>query len=127
MQYDTLIATANFRQSFASQREALKLELRSKLAYYYEGGSFIISPELIMFVKHQIDLNYDEIVVLDSNENPILLKSPSKFLTVITETYVSAANSYYQGFENLRKAHNVESVIEAGPTRKRIRKTKPAK
>jgi hypothetical protein len=102
---------ANYMTTLAGQKQIIKEEFYQNLLYYYNGGVFKVTPELISFVKTLVDFNKDNSSVLvDSNELPIRISDLQEFLKNILSTYYSSVNEYYTKYEQLRKSRSVETL-----------------
>jgi hypothetical protein len=51
------------------------------------------------------------IVLLDSNENPILVENLEVFRDEIFSRYFEVTNEYFQEFDKIKKARSVEKLI----------------
>ena len=104
---------ANYMTTLASQKQIIKEEFYQNLLYYYNGGVFKVTPELISFVKTLMDFGKDLAPVLvDSNDIPINVENIKEFLDNILSTYYSAINEYYTKYEQIRKSRSVEKLTE---------------
>ena len=102
---------ANYMTTLAGQKQIIKEEFYQNLLYYYNGGIFKVTSELISFVKTLVDLNKDaDPVLVDSNEVPINVEDLNTFLKNIMAVYYSAVNEYYTKHEQLKKQRSVESL-----------------
>lgn len=104
---------SNYRQSFSIQRKTLKESIEAKLTYGTNGGIFKIDQSLITFVKFLIDQERTENVpLLDSNGNPVLIPDLKKFLDEILDRYFTSVYEYYEQYQNLKKSRSVEKLID---------------
>ena len=87
---------SNYRQSFSIQRKALKEKIEAKLTYGANGGIFKIDQSLITFVKFLIDQErIENVPLLDSNGNPVLVPDLKKFLDEILDRYFTSVYEYH--------------------------------
>lgn len=104
--------SANLMAVLNIQKQVLKEEFYQNLIYYYNGGVFTLSKELITFVKTLLDLdNIADIVLIDDTDTPIAITDINIFLTDILSAYTSAVNEYHTKFSNLKKSRTVEKLI----------------
>jgi len=104
---------ANYRQTFAIQRKTLKEKIDAKLTYGFNGGIFKIDRSLLNFVEMLIQNNRSQdVVILDSNENPVLVKDLLSFKEEVFDRYFTATNEYFEEYQKIKKARSVESLLE---------------
>ena len=104
---------SNYRQTFAIQRKTLKEKIEAKLTYGHNGGIFKIDRILLNFVEMLIYKDRSEdVVILDVNENPILIKNLVEFREEIFDRYFTATNEYFEEYQKIKKARSVESLLE---------------
>lgn len=103
---------ANYRQTFTVQRKTLKEKIDAQLTYGFNGGLFKIDQTLINFVHTLKQFNRTEnVVLLDSNENPILIENLEEFEEEIFDRYFTATNEYYEEYKKLKSSRSVEKLI----------------
>ena len=103
---------ANYRQTLTVQRKTLKEKIDSKLTYGYNGGLFKIDQTLLCFVNMLESTGRTEnIVLIDSNDNPILIENLSEFKDEILDRYFTSSNEYYNEYKKLKSSRTVEKLI----------------
>lgn len=104
---------SNYMVTLNNQKRVLKERYREQTVYYHLGGQFTVTKDLITFVNMLVDRgNTEDIVLIDDNETPIMVKNLEDFLSDITDTYFNAANEYHAEYEKLRKNRSVEKLID---------------
>lgn len=104
---------SNYMVTLNNQKRVLKERFREQTVYYYKGGQFTVSKELMTFVSMLIEQGNDaDIVLVDDNETPIMVSDLSEFQADILNTYFTAANEYHAEYEKLRKNRSVEKLVE---------------
>ncbi len=104
---------SNFKQSLSIQRKVLKEKLDARLTFGYEGGLFKIDQTLICFVKFLLDEDRKtDVVIIDANDNPVLIKDLSAFKTEILDRYFSAVNESHVEYEKIKKSRTVEALVD---------------
>jgi len=104
---------SNFKQSLSIQRKVLKEKLDARLTFGYEGGLFKIDQTLICFVKFMLDEDRTtDVVIIDANDNPILIKDLTAFKTEILDRYFTAVNESHVEYEKIKKSRTVESLVD---------------
>jgi hypothetical protein len=105
--------TANLMATLANQRRSAFEEFEQNLIYYTNGSSFLITKELIAFVKSMVDLNYTKnVVVIDDNGIPVSIEDLNLFLTNIIDQYYRVANEYFAVYSNIRSKRKIEDLIK---------------
>jgi hypothetical protein len=104
---------ANYQQTFAIQRKALKEKIDSRLTYGFNGGIFKINQSLIAFVQMLLDQGRTSgIPLIDSNDNPILIDDLKSFRDEILDRYFLSSLEYYEEFQKLKKSRSVEKLVD---------------
>ena len=104
------LEASNYRLSLNTQRENSKLKLKNKLAYSENGGIFKITQDFISFI-FALSQKKKEAVILDSNENPIVIKDLEDFFEEIVGIYQEAMNDYLREYENFKKLRTTVKVV----------------
>ena len=102
---------SNYQQTFSIQRKTLKEKVEAKLTYGCNGGLFRIDRNLLTFVEIISTKRTTGIVLLDSNDNPILIDNIADFKDEIFSRYFEATNEYYEQYQQLKKSRSVEKLI----------------
>ena len=103
---------ANYQQTFSIQKKALKEKLNAKLTYGFNGGLFHIDRSLIVFVDSLCNNGRTEgVVLLDSNDNPVLVDDLLSFKDEIFSRYFESTNEYYEQATALKKSRSVEKLL----------------
>ena len=107
------LSFSNHQTTLSTQRRILKEKLNSSLTYGHNGGIFIIDETLINFLQFLISKERTQNVpLLDSNKNPILIHDVEIFLEEIIGVYFSAVLSYYNEYEGIKKRRTVEKLVD---------------
>lgn len=104
---------ANYQYTFTVQRKALKEKIEAKLTYGFNGGLFHIDRNLLTFVQILCDKGrIENVVLIDSNENPILVENLESFKDEIFNRYFESTNEYFESYQKLKKSRSVEKLLE---------------
>jgi hypothetical protein len=104
---------SNYKQTLGIQRKILKEKIEAKLTYGFNGGIFKINRELLNFVQLILnDGRVSGVILLDTNENPILVDDLENFKTEIFDRYFTATNEYFEQYQNLKKSRSVEKLLD---------------
>ena len=113
-QYKKALDFSKYRQTFSIQRKNLKEKIDAKLTYGFNGGIFKIDRTLLNFVEMLIYKDRSEnVVLLDSNETPILIEDLVTFREEVFDRYFSATFEYHEEYQKIKKARSVESLLES--------------
>jgi hypothetical protein len=104
-------ATANFMATLSNQRRIILEEYAQKLIYYVAGSTFKITPDLISFVNIMADRTED-LILIDSNNLPVKIENPEKFLNDIVVIYNSASKEYFEKYLNIKTKRKIIDIIE---------------
>lgn len=103
---------ANYRAAIHEQRQNLKTRLATTLLHAHNGGTFTVTPTLISFVSVMAgEHGYEQFVLLDDRDTPILIEDPKAFLEAIMAVYYEATNEYLTFYAKLRKARTVKALV----------------
>jgi hypothetical protein len=103
---------ANYKQTFSIQKKVLKEKNAAKLTFGFQGGLFHINQILLTFVEILIlKGRTTSVVLLDSNQNPILIPNLEEFRDEIFSRYFEATNEYFEADQSLKKSRSVEKLL----------------
>lgn len=103
--------TANFMATLSNLRKTALEEYQQSLIYYFQGSSFTVSRELIVFVHTLTELGNKESIILDDNNIPLNITNLTEFLTNILSVYGQATNTYLSKYGSIRSKRKVEDLI----------------
>lgn len=104
---------SNYMVTLNNHKRILKERFREKTVFYYNGGQFTVSKELVTFVNMLVERdNIEDIVLIDDNETPVLVGDLEEFLADVINLYFSAANEYHAEYNLLKKNRSVEKLVE---------------
>lgn len=103
---------ANYSITINNQKKVLKEQFIDGCLYFIQGSKFLITKELINYVAFLVDRgNTDDIVLIDDNDIPVIIKDLEKFLDDILDQYFSVANKYHENYIQLSKKRSIEKLI----------------
>ena len=103
---------SNYMTTLNNQKRILQEQFKNNTTYYFNGGQFRLSRELITYVQQLCNSGTDTSVLIDENYVPISVAPLQNFLDVITEKYNDAVSQYHLEYESLRKNRSVEKLVE---------------
>jgi len=105
-------AVANYMSTLSNQRRIILEEYTQKLVYYINGATFNVDYNLINFAKNLIDLGHTEdIVFVDANDQPVIIKDVQDFLDNIISVYFEAVNEYHTKFAEIKRKRKVQDLV----------------
>ena len=105
------LAQANFRIAISNQRANARLKLQKNLMYSINGGTFVVSSELISFISALLSHGKEEAVLLDIKLNPIQISDLSEFLDNIMQLYYECTNDFLTEFKSISKNRTTKAII----------------
>lgn len=112
-QLKTALEFANYQQTFSIQRKQLKEKIDIKLTYGFNGGLFRIDQQLLTFVDMLCNNGRTSgVVIIDSNNNPVLVENMTEFKDEIFSRYFEATSEYFEKYQALKKSRSVEKLLE---------------
>ena len=103
---------ANFMATLSNQKRIILEEYNQKLIYYINGATFYIKPEFISFVKTLIDLkNTKDVVLIDSNNFPVLIEDLKDFLKEIVDVYTAATQEYADSYNEIKVKRKISDIV----------------
>lgn len=102
---------SNYMITLNNQKRLLNEQYKENLVYFYNGGQFTVSQELVSFCQSLVNLNQDETILIDDNDLPIAVDNLKNFLSEVVTKYFEASNKYLLEYNKLKKNRTVESVV----------------
>jgi hypothetical protein len=102
---------SNYMITLNNQKRILLEQYRNDLLYYFNGGQFSVSPQLISFCQSLLQLKQTETVLVDDNGIPVEIENLDTFTKDIVNVYFTASNRYLTEYNKLKKNRTVESII----------------
>lgn len=103
---------SNYMITLNNQKRLLEEQYQQDLLYYFNGGQFTVTQQLISFCQSLISLEQEETVLLDDNNTPIFIEELSNFLDEILLVYANASNIYFSEYEKLKKNRSVQGIVD---------------
>ncbi len=103
---------SNLMVTLNNSKRLLRETYNEKLLHYTNGGRFVVTRELITFVKALIDLNQSTAVLLDDDGEPIVIEDLSSFLKTTVNVYTEASNFYAYEYKKIIKQRSVSGLLD---------------
>jgi hypothetical protein len=104
--------TANYMATLSNLRKTALEEYQQSLIYYFQGSSFTVTRELIVFVHTLTEIGNTESIILDDNNIPQNVANLKEFLTNILNVYGLATNTYLAKYIDIKSKRRVEGLVE---------------
>lgn len=102
---------AQYSQTLNNQKNIIYKQYKDDCYHYTDGCAFAVTPELITFCNLMI--SYDKpLVLLDSNNTPIEITDPKKFIEDIIDVYVQSVNSYLVKYQNFKDNKTIKDFLD---------------
>lgn len=103
---------SNYMVTLNNQQRLLKEQYTENLVYYYNGGQFTVTQQLISFCQSLISLEQVSTILIDDNNIPVEVEDLKTFSFSIYSTYFEASNRYLMEYNKLKKNRSVESIMD---------------
>lgn len=103
---------SNYMVTLNNQKRLLQEQYQENLVYYFGGGQFTITQQLISFCQSLITMNQTETILIDDNGLPVDIENLEKFSYDIYSKYFEAANRYLVEYNKLKTNRSVESIVD---------------
>jgi len=103
---------AEYRTTLNNQLAQLKHRIDIQLLHSVNGGTFVITMELINFIKLHITAKKKSVILLDKNGTPIKIDDLKEFYQIVFDRYTDATQAMYDEFIQIRKQRKVQSILD---------------
>lgn len=104
---------SNYMVTLNNQKRVLKEKFREQTIFYYNGGQFTVTKDLVMWCVWMCETGNDQDqVIIDDNETPVSVKDVNIFLDDIQDLYFKAVNEYHAEYKKLSSNRSVEKLVE---------------
>lgn len=105
LEYSKYMITLN------NQKRVILEQYNENLNFYFNGGKFFISQQLLSFCKMLLDCNQKSVVLIDDDGVPIEIADLESFLKSILSQYSSVSNKYLAEYQKLAKQRSVQGIV----------------
>jgi len=88
--------------TIARNKENLRIRFELGTLFQINGGTFVITPELIAYAEI-LGKHRNEAVFIDRNNEPVMISDVKKFQNDISEAYLRACDEFHKGYQELTK------------------------
>ena len=105
-------ANHNRQTALKVAKQALLERVQAHTILAQDGGVFQITEQMIGTLKSLVDAEYETVIMLDANNNPIKIANPQDFLIKAIARYQEALNEYHIAYEKLKRQRSAEQFID---------------
>lgn len=109
---ENILSYKNTMRNFNLNRKVMQDKIMNELHVYQNGGTFVVTQELIGFLNYLVQSDKTNVNILDKNNLPINIADVNEFLERVAERYFSSLNFYYQEYEQLRSSTKIEIALD---------------
>ena len=103
---------SNYMITLNNQKRLLKEQYAENLIYYYNGGQFSVTQQLISFCQSLVQKEQDETILIDDNNIPIQVNDLEDFTNSVISQYFEASNKYFTEYNKLKTNRSVERIMD---------------
>lgn len=111
-EFENLLSAANRKALVRNQKELAHSRFLVNSSYSFGGGTFTITPELMMYVDRLIDNGEVHGTLIDDHNEPIQITDLAEFSRVIKSKYKEAVNEYLFNVEKIRRSRTSNELVE---------------
>jgi hypothetical protein len=103
---------SNYMVTLNNQKRLLNEQYKENLIYYFNGGQFSITQQIISFCQSLLSCDQEEAILIDDNNIPIEISDLKDFTNSIISKYFEASNVYLTEYNKLKKNRSIESIMD---------------
>jgi hypothetical protein len=102
---------SNYMITLENQKRILKEQYQNNIIFYFGGGQFTATQQLLSFCHSLVLLEQPSAVLIDDNDIPIEIENLDEFTDNVIGVYWKAANTYLIEYNKLRSNRTIEGII----------------
>lgn len=102
---------SNYMVTLNNQKRLLQEQYQENLIYYFNGGQFTITQQLISFCQSLIAMSQTDTILIDDNNTPVEIEDLVDFSQEIYSKYFEASNRYLTEYNKLKLNRSIESIM----------------
>lgn len=103
---------SNYMVTLNNQKRLLQEQYQENLIYYFNGGQFTITQQLISFCQSLIAMSQPGTILIDDNKTPIEIENLNDFSQELCSKYFEASNKYLTEYNKIKSNRSVESIMD---------------
>lgn len=93
-------------------KENIKTKIENRLVYSVNGGSFVITPELISFVDLLVRRKNKTYVLQDKNDNPIEITDLKGMLNSMLDIHKTVMQEAHKELQKVQSTRNIKRAFD---------------
>jgi tRNA splicing endonuclease len=103
---------SNLMVTMNNQKRLLKEQYQENLIYYFNGGQFTVTQQLISFCQSLLAMEQTRTVLTDDNDMPVEIEDLQTFSTEIISNYYEASNAYLTEYNKLKTNRSIKGIMD---------------
>jgi len=103
---------ANYMTTLNNQKRVAKEKFYETNVYYFNGGQFSVTKELLNFCNMLVQSGQENVVLIDDNDIPVRIEKIDDFYSEALDIYFTATNEYHTEYEKIRTNRKVSGLVE---------------
>jgi len=103
---------SNFMVTLNNQKRLLQEQFKQDIIFYFNGGQFTVTKELLSFCDLMLNKNQIDLVLIDDNDMPIMIEDLKVFTDDIFDIYFNASNKFLTEYSSLKSKRSIQSIVE---------------
>jgi len=103
---------SNYMTTLNNHKKILREKFLESSVYYYGGGTFTVTQQLINFCYVMTSNNQTNIVLIDDNDIPINVEDVNMFYEDIINLYFTSTQSYLAEYEKIKTNRSSQGLLE---------------
>ncbi len=104
---------SNYRLTLSTHKKNIRLRAEAILLVSDSGGMFRSTDQLILWIDYLIRSQIEQYVLLDTNDQPILVKDLPALRNRLQDAHAKSMNLLHAENEKIKRARTVEKVVAA--------------
>jgi len=102
---------SNYMVTLNNQKKILIEQYYQNIIFYFAGGQFTVTQNLICFCATMLQKNQEDLVLIDDNKIPILIENLEKFYNDILDLYFNASNKFLNEYNLLKVKRSTGKLV----------------
>lgn len=103
---------SNYVITLNNHKRILIEKYQESIVFYFNGGKFTVTQNLISFCKTLLDMNQDETILIDDDSIPVEIQNLKEFIDSLLNVYFTTSNSYLVEYKKLLKNRSVAGIVD---------------
>lgn len=103
---------SNYMITLENQKRILKEQYQSNIIFYFGGGQFTVTQQLLSFCHSLVLLEQTSTILIDDNDIPVEIENLVEFTDNLINVYWKASNTYLIEYNKLRSNRTIEGIVD---------------